>query len=94
MSKRFRISPRPTARGFRRAEFVDFYGVADSIQESSAETPCLWLGQNDPHKHPAFGTDLGCRMHLDRPRVRELIRVMQHWLDTGRLPRGRESSSG
>lgn len=90
--RKFRISPRPTNRGFLRADFLDAYNEPSSVQESSSGAH-LWLGMNNaPPPHHVTGEPLGCRMHLDRARVRELVRVMQTWLDKGRLPRGRRKN--
>lgn len=93
MSKKFRISPTPNCRGFRHAAFLDAYGAPCSVQESSA-IPHLWLGrdENQPPHH-VTKQEMSPRMHLNRAQVRELIRVMQRWLDRGRLPRGRKPKS-
>lgn len=72
-----------TDRGFRFAEFRDLYGQPCSIQESSLATQAaIWLGC-DEGLH-AEGRCMA-RMHLDRKLVKELIRRMQTWLDTGEL---------
>jgi hypothetical protein len=91
--KKFRIRPLPTPRGFLRAEFTDSYGKPCTVQESSV-IPHLWLGrtENEPPHHVS-GSDLPPWMHLNRAQVRELVRVMQTWLDKGRLPRGRRAAA-
>ena len=64
-----------TLRGFERGEFVDRYGVKCSIQKSSLATgDCIWLG-----------TDFK-RMHLTRDQVKELLSVLQCFVETGNLP--------
>ena len=73
-----------TPRGFQRREWADLNGEACSIQESSLATECaIWLGC-------ASGThvDGAClaRMHLSRVMVKELLPLLQHFAETGRLP--------
>ena len=63
---------RKTERGFERIDFVDFYDVPCSLQQSSLATEdAVWLGQGS------------YRMHLNREQVVELIAVLQRWVDTG-----------
>jgi hypothetical protein len=62
-------------RGFVGYELVDGYQKSYTIQESSAMTPHLWFGAGDQ------------RSHLGKKDVRRLVQMMQHWLDTGDLPK-------
>lgn len=66
-------------RGFLRGEFTDRYGEKCSIQKSSlASEDCIWLGCNRPR---------GARMHLTREMAADLIPLLQHFVETGDLPR-------
>ena len=70
-----------TARGLGRDEFLDRSGGPCSIQESSSGTErCLWLGR------------CGARMHLTQALAAELIPLLRHFVETGRLP-AREQTS-
>lgn len=66
-----------TTRGFEIIEFLDYYGDEVELQQSSlalTEQPgwgAIWLGQP------------GHRMHLEYQQVRELIKHLQAWIDTG-----------
>ena len=61
-----------TTRGFSFGEFKDLYGENCSIQMSSRAGPeAIWLGVSEH------------RMHLDRQMVRDLIPVLQQFVDTG-----------
>lgn len=69
-----------TPRGFELLKFKDIYNIECTVQQSSifiedgpAGSSALWVG---------VASD---RMHLDRERVAELIKVMQNWLNTGSL---------
>ncbi len=93
------IKVKPTPRGFLRADFKDGYGLACSLQESSLATKSyIWLGLNEPELKMQTNTGDGwkkveladhveafSRMHLDRATVRELIPLLQRFVDTGRL---------
>lgn len=62
-------------RGFRLVEFIDFYGIPCSIQESSLATEqAIWLGRDY------------ARMHLSQAQVQELLPLLQHFAETGELP--------
>lgn len=79
------LEPKPSARGFLRADFVDMYGAECSIQESSLATePALWLGANQGTHHHLTG---GClaRMHLTREMVADLLPHLHRFVETGRL---------
>jgi len=68
-----------TERGFYIAEFKDRYDKDCSIQESSLATEgCIWLGQNDVDGKPA-------RMHLTVDMVKELLPLLQIFVETGCL---------
>ena len=78
-----------TSRGFRRADFNDFNGEACSIQESSIATQaCLWLGMNTGTHHQG---ECLARMHLTKDMAKELIPLLQHFVETGELPEPRDS---
>ncbi len=83
----FKIKLEPTSRGFMRGDFIDRYGHAASIQESSLATEsALWLGLNDEvrdHK----GEYVGSRMHLTQGMVKALLPLLEHFAITGELPR-------
>jgi hypothetical protein len=89
-----------TSRGFLRGGFVDRYGNKCSIQESSLATEAaIWLGVSDPTPKvlvPGRGwqevplppeTYISSRMHLTQDMVAGLIPLLQHFVDTGELPR-------
>ncbi len=75
-----------TNRGFVRIEFVDKYGSECSLQESSlAFISCVWLGvhKNSPHYNDDGTTS---RMHLTQDMVKELLPLLEHFVETGYLP--------
>jgi hypothetical protein len=87
-----------TSRGFHRLNFVDHYGVACSLQESSLATEtAIWLGCNEPNPRamvpgqgwtpvalpPECVSDT--RMHLTRAQVAALLPHLQRFVDTGEL---------
>lgn len=73
-----------TERGFLRGEFEDFYGEPCSIQESSlASEAAIWLGCNEGSHHSAGGCS--ARMHLDIPRAKMLIELLERFVKTGGL---------
>lgn len=78
-----------TERGFEIGTFVDDYGQACSLQQSSnAERDCLWLGC-DEGQH-IEGRCLA-RMHLTTDHARMLIKHMRAWLTTGSIAAARAS---
>lgn len=82
---------RKTSRGFRRADFKDLYGAECSIQESSLMTDdAIWLGCDEGSHH--LGA-CSARMHLDRERAAQIIKLLQHFVETGALPEGIEEES-
>ena len=78
-----------TERGFSHAEFEDRYGQQCSIQKSSlAFEDCIWLGVDkrlaDKSGDPLV--DVNDRMHLTQDMVRELLPLLEHFVETGKLP--------
>lgn len=72
-----------TERGFLRADFKDFNGRDASIQESSlAGIDALWLGSNEGEHHRGYCL---ARMHLTRKQVKQLIPLLQKFVETGKL---------
>jgi hypothetical protein len=87
------IKTTPTQRGFARGEFEDRYGRKCSIQKSSLATEdAIWLGCDEGIHYDAAGLVLkepvrcSARMHLDQELAKELIVMLQHFVDTGDLP--------
>lgn len=69
-------------------DFKDVNGEKCSIQRSSSigDGPRLWLGRDDnAPNHHVTGETLSPRMHLGESHVRELVKLMRHWLATDRL---------
>ena len=88
---------KPTPRGFAKGEFIDLYGSACSLQESSlAHPPAIWFGVNDakpiimggegwqPVPFPE-GTSFSTRMHLDQKQVKAILPLLQRFVKTGNL---------
>ncbi len=76
----------PTGRGFLKGNFKDRYGEDCSIQESSlASEDCIWLGC-DLLTEPSTLKPVGARMHLTRAMVEDLLPLLKHFAETGRLP--------
>ena len=86
-------------RGFLRGEFVDLYGAKCSIQESSlASKSAIWLGVNEPEIKVMVpgegwkdvpipeGALRSGRMHLSQQQVYDLLPILQHFAETGKLP--------
>lgn len=70
-----------TERGFMRGEFIDLYGSQCSIQESSLATEmALWLGVDTN-----FKGEEQTRMHLSIEQVKELIPILQEFIETGEI---------
>jgi hypothetical protein len=71
-----------TERGFSYKKFGDRYGQECSLQDSSAACyAAVWLGVDNTGPHMGNKSVDNGRMHLDRPRVKQLIRELQKWLD-------------
>lgn len=93
-----KIELHPNSRGFLRADFVDEYGAACSIQKSSLATAdAIWLGidrvtpqvlvagegwKDVPLPDGALSSG---RMHLTREQVAALLPLLQRFVDTGEL---------
>ena len=75
-------------RGFLRGEFTDRYGEQCSIQKSSlAGEDCIWLGCNHETINHKTGQQCGARMHLTRQMAADLLPLLQHFVETGELPK-------
>jgi len=74
-----------TNRNFALAKFKDRYGERCSIQDSSSATEnCIWLGC----EHETLdnnGQPCGARMHVDIDLARELIVLLQRFIDNGTI---------
>ena len=83
------VTWRSTARGFSLGEFEDEYKQQCSIQDSSrAGIDCFWLGVGNtgPRIEGPFGTkgeDIMGRMHLTKEHARDLITILQRFVETG-----------
>ena len=70
-----------TDRGFPLGKFKDLYGAECSVQESSlASKHAIWLGVDEAEYYKGDGKP---RMHLTQDQVKELIPVLQRFVDTG-----------
>lgn len=87
-----------TNRGFALVEFSDRNDVKCSLQESSIATEAaIWLGCNEASPQvlvPGSGwqpVDMpadyiaNTRMHLTQDKVRELLPILQHFVETGEV---------
>lgn len=87
-----------TERGFAISEFKDRYDEKCSIQNSSLATePCVWLGVHDPYVRQLVpnegwknvelppGTSVNGRMHLTQGQAKDLIVLLQRFIDTGSI---------
>lgn len=69
------LSREITGRGLILYEGLDRYKKKFSIQESSlAEEACIWLGSEEN------------RAHLTIEQVKEIIPILQNFVETGVLP--------
>lgn len=76
-----------TGRGFPHIAFTDANGRKCSAQDSSwAAGAAMWLGQ-DEVEPPNLGHQLSPRMHLTIPQARQLITILQRFVDTGSVAR-------
>lgn len=88
-----------TKRGFKYITFKDVYGEKCSIQDSSLATEsAVWIGIDKPtlktlvrdvgwvtiplHKEVSI---FGNRMHLTQKQVKELLPILQRFVDTGTI---------
>lgn len=90
-----------TSRGFKVIEFKDRYDNSCSIQKSSlALEEAIWIGIDDPKiiindgeilgkyvemKKPENMSVFG-RMHLTQNQVKDLLPILNHFVETGNLP--------
>lgn len=87
-----------TDRGFDRIEFFDRYNEGCSIQKSSLATEdCIWFGIDNPEPQilkekvgwKKFDIPkevlINSRMHLTKEMVKELLPVLQRFVDTGEI---------
>lgn len=93
MKKKFEMVFTETARGFGRWDFIDRYNEKCSLQDSSLATEdAIWLGINrvditEKNLVEEGGVKYAMgRMHLTREQVKELIPILQHFVDHGSLP--------
>lgn len=90
-----------TERGFSYSEFSDSYGAKCSIQKSSsAMDDYIWFGIDKPEITIFENENMGkyiktampktfmvnARMHLNREQVKELLPILEHFVNTGELP--------
>lgn len=89
-----------TQRGFDLTYFMDRYGNKCSLQKSSIATEdCIWLGIDTPkltifedeNRGKYINTKIpdnwsvDSRMHLTQQQVKELLPILQKFVDTGDL---------
>ena len=89
-----------TSRGFSYHEFNDLYGTKCSLQKSSLATDdAIWFGCDDTKLTVFEDENMGkyittklpknwmvdSRMHLNREQVKELLPILQKFVETGEL---------
>jgi hypothetical protein len=77
-----------TQRGFGIIKFQDKYGESCSIQKSSLATDdCIWFGcdRNGIFKDGDRTYESSMRMHLNREKVKELLPILQKFVETGEI---------
>lgn len=87
-----------TQRGFAYKEFTDLYGTVCTIQKSSLATEdAIWLGakklkvqelvHGEGWKEVVLTDDIigNERMHLSQEMVKELLPILQKFVETGEL---------
>lgn len=89
-----------TQRGFATGEFTDKNGMKCVLRESSLATEsCIWLGISSPKLTVFEDENMGkylvtdlpknwkvdSLMHLTRENVRELLPLLQNFVETGEL---------
>lgn len=76
-----------TGRGFTLIKFKDMYEQPCSLQKSSIATEdCIWFGvhdQIDLNTKEVIGPSQ--RMHLTQEQVKELLPILQRFVDTGEI---------
>lgn len=65
------------------AKFTDPYGKRCSIQGSSAVKPAIWFGVDID----ANGQEVCQRVNLTRNMVAGLLPILEHFVETGELPK-------
>lgn len=71
-----------TGRGFGFIDFNDAYGQECSVQESSNVVPHIWFGIDvDLDKK-----EVNQRMHLNVKQVKNLIPILQYFVEHEQLP--------
>jgi hypothetical protein len=93
------LKPTQTARGFTMYEWQDRYSTKCSLQDSSLATEaCVWLGVDKAEVktfRPGEGwkdmdlpeeASIFSRMHLNVEQVKELLPLLNHFVETGFLP--------
>ena len=94
------MNKKTTNRGFTYYEFKDGYGAECSLQESSAARiemddgsvtdGFVWLGVdkdwNGLKVGPEGNPELGARMHLSQSTAKELISLLEYFVEHGELP--------
>lgn len=93
----------PNGRGFETATFKDQRGNECKIQKSSLATDeCIWLGIMNPQLTVFEDENMGkyinttlpknwmveSEMHLTREQVKELLPLLQNFVETGDLTNG------
>jgi hypothetical protein len=64
--------------GLQTIQFEDRDETLWSLRESGQpDEPCLWMGADKPYYK---------RMHLTQDHIRELLPLLQHFAETGKLP--------
>lgn len=87
---------RKTGRGFVKIELDEAYGERCSLQESSSVVPHVWLGLEKAKLKHLSGNGwveysvppyvlINMRMCLNRRQVKQLIKRLRKFVDTGRL---------
>lgn len=88
------ITVKANERGFMSGDFQDLNGILCSIQKSSLATDdAIWIGVHpapDEHERRGYGPT---RMHLNRQHVAALLPLLQHFAETGELPRGEKDAN-
>ena len=71
------------AGGFKYGEFTDRYGIECRIQESTlAEEACVWLGRVHEPLDPTTNQPFGAMMHLTQDMAKELIPLLETFVET------------
>lgn len=80
------MKAKKTDRGFTYYTFEDRYKQECSLQDSSLATEAaIWLGVENTGPH-IYSKDVTSRMHLTTEQVKDLIPLLQHFVEKGFLP--------